>query len=235
MVVPIEHPGILSGYKQVHVQPYMFDHPVRFTVYRHQTHSHSVMMDDKKQWYFAIRWECNTLTDVKYTRHVHRPSYVDVNTTLKLADYLANSGFTSQMTDFDKAFVHTTVFADNLDNISLSKQLRIANADGEDDPAVIQTVHFIENTYNSQRTRFLSGFESYSIATITENRYYLQYIHLPAAAFLHLQYFVYFQQYATIPSKQMMAKLLGNLWASTQAMNRNWNQSLLTIENIEIR
>lgn len=233
VVVPIKHPGPLSGYRQLHIQPYMFDHPARFTVYRHQTHPHSVMMDDKKQWYFAIRWEWSTLTDVKYARHVHRPSYVDENTTLKLIDYLAKLGVTPQMADFDKAFVHTTFFTDNLDNVPLSKQLRIANADGEDDPAVVQTVHFIENTHNGQRTRFLSGFETYSIATITENRYYLQHIHLPAAAFLHLQYFVYFQQYEFIPSKQMMAKLLGNLWASTQAMNRQWNKSLLTIEHIQ--
>ncbi|OES44032.1 hypothetical protein BA724_12355 [Domibacillus iocasae] len=235
MLVPIKYPGGLSGYEPVKQEPYMFDQQACFALYRHEEQPHSIMKDDHDQWYFAIRWKLDTLTEVKYARQIHRPSYMAENTTLKLVDYLAKISCTPQMNDFDKAFVHTTVFADKLDDVPLDRQLRMANADGEDDPSVIQTVHSIENKYNGQRTRFLSGFETYSIATLTENRDYLEHIHLPASAFLYLQYFVYFKQYGRIPSKQMMARLLGNLWASTQAMNSAWNSSLLTIEQIRDR
>lgn len=232
IMVPIEHPGMLSEFKRVELEPYMFDEPDRFKVYRHPECSYSILKDDRNQWYFSIRWETNTLTEVKYARQVHRPSYINDDTLLKLVDFLEKSTFTPQLEDFDKAFIHTTMFVGKLDEIPLSRQLRIANADGEDDPAVVKNVHYIENIFNGQRTRFLAGFETYSIATITENRHYLEKIHLPASAFLYLQYFVYFQQYGFVPSKQMMARLLENLWASTQSRNTRWNTSLLTVEPV---
>jgi hypothetical protein len=232
IMVPIDHPGSLSGYEAVSPEPYMFDRPDRFMLYRQQGQAHSLLKDDYHHWYLAIRWECESLTELKYARQVHRPSYVDKQTTLKLIDYLNQTGLTAKMDDFDKAFVHTTVWADKLDLVPLDQQLRIANADGEDDPSVIQHLHFIDNVFDGRRTRFLPGFETYSMATITENRYYLDHVHLPASALLYLQYFVYFLQYGRVPSKQMMARLLENLWASTQAMNTSWNSSLFTAEAI---
>ncbi len=235
IAVPIQQPGALSGLNQADPEPYMFDQPARFSVYHHPTKPHSLMKDDRNQWYATIRWELNTLTGVKYARQVHRPSYLDQSITLKLIDYLAAEGLKPQLDSFDKAFVHTTVFAENLDNIPLSRQLRIANADGEDDPSVMQTIHFIENVFNGQRTRFSAGFETFSISTVTENRFYLENVHLSASAFLYLQYFVYFHQYGFVPSKQMMAKLLENLWASTQSRNTQWNASLFTVEQIKKR
>ncbi|MCM3787843.1 hypothetical protein M3221_05340 [Domibacillus indicus] len=232
IMVPIDRPGFLPGFQAVSPEPYMFDRQDRFTSYRHEDLPYTLMKDDHHQWYLAVRWECESLTEVKYARQVHRPSYVDKQTTLKLVDYMNETGFSARMADFDKAFVHTTVFADRLEKVPADRQLRIANADGEDDPAVIRNLHFIDNLYKSRRTRFLSGFETYSIATITENRFYLEQVHLPASASLYLQYFVYYHQYGHVPSKQMMAKMLENLWASTQAMNTGWNPALFTAETI---
>ncbi|WP_046175290.1 hypothetical protein [Domibacillus indicus] len=233
IAVPIKYPGTLSGCGTEQIEPFMFDRPARFTVYRHETEPHFIMKDDHHRWYLAVRWKFTSLTDVKYARQVHRPSYVDEEVTLKLVDYLEDMNLAPQLDDFDKAFVHTTVFAEDLDDIPASRQLRIANADGEDDPSVMQCIHFIENKYNGRRTRFLAGFETRSIATVTENRYYLEHIHLPASSFLYLQYFTFFQQYGRVPSKQMMARLLENLWASAQAMNNRWNRSLLVTEQVE--
>ena len=232
IMVPIDHPGSLSGYEADSPEPYMFDRPDRFTLYQQQAQDHSFIRDDHHQWYLAVRWECESLTELKYARQVHRPAYINEQTTLKLADYLDQAGLTARINNFDKAFVHTTVWTDELDLVPLDRQLRIANADGEDDPSVIQNLHFIDNVFEGKRTRFLPGFETYSIATITENRYYLDYVHLPASALLYLQYFVYFLQYGQVPSKQMMARLLENLWASAQAMNTDWNSSLFTTKAI---
>ncbi|WP_050183922.1 hypothetical protein [Domibacillus robiginosus] len=232
MMIPINHPGSLSGFQAALPEPYMFDRPDRFTSYQHAEHPHALIKDDHHQWYLSMRWECESLTELKYMRQVHRPSYADEQTILKLVDYLNETSFTAKMDDFDKAFVHTTIFTDNVEDIPPGRQLRIANADGEDDPSVIRNLHFIDNLYNGRRTRFLSGFETYSMATVTENRYYLEHVHLPASAALYLQYFVYFQRYGYVPSKQMMARLLENLWTSTQAKKTNWNPALFTVEAV---
>ncbi|WLR57252.1 hypothetical protein LC048_10535 [Mesobacillus subterraneus] len=134
---------------------------------------------------------------------------------------------------YDKAYGHVLSLVPELDTVSAYNQSQLANYDGSDDPTIIKKIHFIENEYKGEKTRFISGFETRSFATVTENEFYAKEIHLPGNARNYLKLFVYFSRYSFLPSQQMMPRFLGNLWASTQSLNTTANPALFKDEGID--
>lgn len=133
----------------------------------------------------------------------------------------------------DKAYGHALALSDNLSSVPAFQQARLANYDGSDDPTIIKRIHYIQNEYKGEFTRFITGFETRSFATYTENEYYAREIHLPNNARTYLKLFVYFSRYGTLPSQQMMPRFLANLWASAQSLNTAANPALYKQEAID--
>ncbi|RHW31188.1 hypothetical protein D1B31_22655 [Neobacillus notoginsengisoli] len=236
LAVPIVQPDhtYFAGWERVSSEPFMFDKRDRFTLYRRKGEPvFQLAKDDRNHWYFMTMFTSKNLSGLKWARQSSRPAYVDEGAELPLADLLEQEGLEKLDYGFDKAFAHTSAFVDSLDEFPAEWQARLANADGEDDPTVVDNIHFLKNSYNGKRTRYITGAETRSFATVTENERYFNEIHLETNAFLYLLYFLYFTKQQILPSKQMVPKLLGNLWASKQAMNANWNPSLLQSERLE--
>lgn len=205
---------------------YFFDKK-RFTQYsiNQNNEQYSLFQDDHNKWYFLYKFINHSLQELKITRQILRPSYLK-NVDLPLMKLLNELRLKIADTSFDKAFGHAMFYCDNIDTLSTEFQLQIANFDGDDDPFVSSSMHYIENVYDNQKTRFISGVETFSFATITESKYYAEEIWPNNTGLLYLLLYTYFQNHHIIPSKQMMGRLLCNLWSSTQVLNGNYNDSL---------
>ncbi|WP_211340520.1 hypothetical protein [Mesobacillus subterraneus] len=233
IAVPIESPyGFMPGNEAA--RDFTFDKENRFKDYRlkKDEKTYDISFDDYGQWYFFISFECGTLDELKLSRQIFRPPYLkeDKLALVELLDKLEINPFYE---GHDKAYGHVLSLVPALDSISAFDQARLANYDGNDDPTIIKKIHFIENEYKGERTRFISGFETRSFATVTENQYYAKEIHLPGNARTYLKLFIYFSRYGILPSQQMMPRFLGNLWASTQSLNTRANAALYKEESIE--
>lgn len=211
---------------------YFFDRHNRYSLFTLPGTSARFHQDDSGQWYLSFDFKLATTHDIARYRRIRLLPYSSTATTYPLIGFIQNHEIELDSEHFDKAYVHSSILVNNLSAFSVLNQSRCANADSEDDPQIASAIHFLENTHNGKHTRFISGWETRSFATVTENEYYFEQIHLPHAAEKYLLLFAYFHKHRLIPSSQMMPNLLGNLWASTQASNRNWNKELVRIEEI---
>jgi hypothetical protein len=187
-----------------------------FTVYSTPTGEY-LFLGHNHQWYAAGHFIKNSLHGLKYGRQTFRPPYKDIaDEELSFLNILEKNGWKTANPFYDKAFCHTVLEVDSLDEVSLEMQSRLAHADGDDDPQVAHSLHYIESSLNGERTRFLSGWESHSFASITESESFCDNLLLPISSWLYLLYYTHFiENNGEIPSDQMMPRLLGNLWAST--------------------
>lgn len=233
VAVPIEPPfGFIPGKESE--RDFTFDKETRFKDYilEKNGQSYDISLDDKGKWYFFTSFECDSLDELKLSRQIYRPPYLK-NEKLKLIELMERLNIKPIYEGHDKAYGHALSLIPKLDSVSAFMQARIANYDGNDDPTIINKIHFIENEYKGEKTRFISGFETRSFATVTENEFYAKEIHLPGNARNYLKLFVYFSRYGILPSQQMMPRFLGNLWASTQSLNTTANPALFKDEGIE--
>ncbi|MED3660541.1 hypothetical protein NST62_02100 [Ureibacillus sp. FSL K6-8385] len=201
-----------------------FDSPFRFVDYLYKE-KFLLTADDQGDWYLLHIFDCENSEHLSGSRQIIRHDYLK-DQKLPLIDLIEESGLSTNVRGYDKAFAHGLCFVENLDEISFIFQQQIANYDGAHDPIVSPSMHYIENIYNGERTRFIAGVETFSFATVTENRYYCEEIWPNSTAFLYLKLFIYFKKYRAVPSNQMMARLLCNLWASAEAMNNQFNPNL---------
>ncbi|SFA81372.1 MULTISPECIES: hypothetical protein [unclassified Bacillus (in: firmicutes)] len=233
LAVPIEEP-LNTNKERTEEEDFTFDQNDRFRDF--YIHSKSerdfVSRDDQGYWYLFTSFTCETLDKLKLSRQIFRPTYLK-DDVLPLVDRLNELQMQPLREGFDKAYGHALYVVENLDDVSPVKQLRFANYDGSDDPLIVKNLHFIPNEYKGKRTRFVTGFETRSFATITENNYYAENIHIPINACNYLKLFIYFSKYRHLPSKQMMPRFLSNLWASTESLSGLVNPSLFEKERIE--
>lgn len=189
----------------------------------------TIVKNNQHHWFLLAQFQCEDLNELKLTRQIQRPHYLK-DETLPALDLINRLALTiDDRMQFDKAFGHALYYEKNLTDISLQKQLKIANYDGLDDPQVSAAVHFIENIFNGEKTHFIAGVETYSFATVTENQYYANEIWPNQVGDLYLLLFAHYKQYNTCPSHQMMPKLLCNLWRSTESLQNAFNHNLLQI------
>lgn len=214
---------------------FTFDKEERFTDYLidHNGNSYSVSLDDKGQWYFFTSFECESLDDLKLSRQIFRPPYL-AEKKLELVDLLEKLNLIPIYEGHDKAYGHVLSLVRDLSSLTAFDQARLANYDGSDDPVISKKIHYIENDFNGEKTRFVAGFETRSFATITENEFYAREIHLPGNAVTYLKLFIYYTRYNSLPSLQMMPRFLANLWASAQSLNTSANPALYKEEKVEL-
>jgi hypothetical protein len=231
IAVPIEAPfGFIPGKESE--RDFTFDKEDRFKDYLIENGGNfDISLDDKGQWYFFTSIECKSLDELKLSRQIYRPPYLKEE-KLELVDLLRQLDLTPLYEGHDKAYGHVLSLVDDLESVPPSNQARLANYDGSDDPTIIKKIHFIENEYKDEKTRFISGFETRSFATVTENEFYAKEIHLPGNARTYLKLFIYFSRYGIMPSQQMMPRFLANLWASTQSLNTQANPALFKSQTI---
>lgn len=232
VAVPIEAPfGFMPGKETEH--DFTFDKKDRFKDYLLEKNGETstVSLDDNGQWYFFTSFVCESLDELKLSRQIFRPPYLKEE-SLPLVELMEELNITPVYEGHDKAYGHVLSLVPKLVDVPTIRQARLANFDGNDDPTIIKKIHFIENHYKGEKTRFISGFETRSFATVTENEYYAKEIHLPGNSRLYLKLFLYFSRYNKMPSQQMMPRFLANLWASTQSMNQSVNPALYKEEKI---
>lgn len=232
IAVPIEAPfGFMPGKESE--RDFTFDREDRFKDYLLESNgkSYDLSLDDQGQWYLFTSFECDCLDELKLSRQIFRPPYLKEE-KLELVDLLQELELTALYEGHDKAYGHVLSLVPDIESVPTSNQARLANYDGSDDPTIIKKIHFIENEFKDERTRFISGFETRSFATVTENEFYAKEIHLPGNARTYLKLFVYFSRYGVLPSQQMMPRFLANLWASTQSLNTQANPALFKTETI---
>lgn len=232
IAVPIEAPfGFMPGKESE--RDFTFDRKDRFKDYLlgRNGKSYDLSLDDQGQWYLFTSFECDSLNELKLSRQIFRPPYLKEE-KLELVDLLQELELTALYEGHDKAYGHVLSLVQDLESVPTSNQARLANYDGSDDPTIIKKIHFIENEFKDERTRFISGFETRSFATVTENEFYAKEIHLPGNARTYLKLFVYFSRYGIMPSQQMMPRFLANLWASTQSLNTQANPALFKTQTI---
>jgi hypothetical protein len=233
IAVPIESPfGFMPGKETA--RDFTFDKENRFKDYllEKDGKTFDISLDDNGQWYFFTSFECDTLDELKLSRQIFHPPYLK-DEKLEMVDLLEKLNISPLYEGHDKAYGHVLSLVPELNSVPAFDQARLANYDGNDDPTIIKKIHFIENEYKGEKTRFISGFETRSFATVTENEFYAKEIHLPGNARTYLKLFIYFSRYGTLPSQQMMPRFLGNLWASTQSLNTAANPALYKEEIIE--
>lgn len=225
MAVPIEQPLIPLTLKK---QPrdYFFDRVTRFSHYEFsdKNENFDILKDDLNQWYFVDKMDCNTLQQLKTFRQVH-PEPTALYKHLPLTDMLKEFNLELSLYDYDKAFGHVLYVVDNIDSIPLHIQIQMANYAAEDDPILSTQMHFFNTLEEGIRTRFIAGIESQSFATITESKQYAEQWE-KHIGITYLKLFLYYKQYKKIPSKQMMAKVLCNLFASTESLTNVSNPAL---------
>ncbi|MFG6494455.1 hypothetical protein P8610_03800 [Fictibacillus sp. UD] len=189
--------------------------------------------DENDTWYVCSSFEKKTLHEIKYGRQTYAPPYAEIpSEQLSFVEMLESYELKPLNSHYDKGLCHVIAEVENLDPIPLELQSRLAHADGDDDPQVAHSLHYIESKLAGKRSRFISGWESHSFTTITESREYADEILFPVSSWLYLLYFQYFLQHnGTIPSDQMMPRLLGNLWASTMK-DIPYNKELLQIQKL---
>ncbi|MFE4522361.1 hypothetical protein ACFRCQ_09430 [Cytobacillus firmus] len=231
--VPIQTP---NGFKPAEKEQFdfTFDRKDRFIDYQIEIEGqdYDISLDDNGQWYFFTSFVCDSLDELKLSRQIFRPPYLK-NEELRLVDLMENADIRPLYEGHDKAYGHALALTDNLASVPAFRQARLANFDGSDDPTIIKRIHYIQNEYKGEITRFISGFETRSFATFTENEYYAKKIHLPNNARTYLKLFVYFSRYGTLPSQQMMPGFLANLWASAQSLNTAANPALYKQQAID--
>ena len=231
MAVPIEQPLIPLTLKN---QPfdYFFDHVTRFSHYEffEQNENLDILKDDSNHWYFISKMQCDNLQQLQAFRQIH-PEPTALYKTLPLVDILERFNLQLDIYNYDKAFGHVLCLTDNIDKIPLHTQMHIANYESQNAPILATEIHYLQVIEEGARTRFISGIESRSFATITENQYFAEEIWEKHIGVTYLKLFLYYKQYKSIPSHQTMAKLLCNLFASTEALNHTANPALYkTIE-----
>lgn len=235
VAVPIFEPLLNNNYIIQNEENYNFDTHKRFSTYVKPSQPYLCMLvkDDCNNWFYFTSFTVSTLSEVKLARQIFIPEYMKPShVTSPLQQRLQKENLKPFENGFDKAFAHTALYVDDLQHISSLEQARIAFIDGADDPQIATTLHYIKNTYNSLETRFIAGAETHSFATVTENKYYYENIHIPVVSTLYLQYFIYYVIHDIVPSKQMMPRLLANLWRSQQALRNDWNPNLIQTMNI---
>jgi hypothetical protein len=195
--------------------------------------SYSVSLDDHGQWYFFTSFICDSLEKLKLTRQIFRPPYLK-DEQLQLVDLLHDLNLQPIYEGHDKAYGHVLSLVPKLAELPAFDQARLANYDGTDDPVITKKIHYIENDFKGEKTRFVAGFETRSFATITENEYYAKEIHLPGNAQTYLKLFIYYTRYNSLPSLQMMPRFLANLWASAQSLNTSANRALYKEETLNL-
>ncbi|OCA84442.1 hypothetical protein A8F94_17235 [Bacillus sp. FJAT-27225] len=237
LAVPIEQPPeqYLGGFRRKDPEPFMFDQQARFTLYERVDDGPKVLLarDNYNKWYFLTFFTSSNLAGLKWARQSVPPSYMEEDLSLPLYNLLEEEGLQAANPGFDKAFAHVGVLTDKLSNVNADTQARLANVDGDDDPTVVTNIHFVRNMFKGMETRYVAGVETHSFATITENEQYFKEVHLKSNAYLYLLYFIYFIHYQIVPSMQMVPRLLGNLWASRQVFNGNFNPSLFVSEPLD--
>jgi hypothetical protein len=229
--VKIHKPENLNNLTPKMSTDYVFDREDRFTDYIDNQPGIAklsyITKDDKDQYYYITGFKVCSLDELKLSRQIFVPSYLDKDDhSFPLIDRLKKENLIPIQNGFDKAYAHVSVYTKKMNLLTAIDYSRLANVDGYDDPLVIDRVNYISNYYENQETRYVSGAETNSFATISENRNYFYTIHLPNVSTLYLKYFVYFVEYQSIPSHQMMPRLLGNLWGSMIANNHNFNSYL---------
>lgn len=232
MAVPIEQPLIPLTLKK---QPrnYFFDRITRFSHYEfsEKNENFDILKDDFNQWYFIDTMPVQNLYQLKSFRQVHHKS-TELYKRLPIVDLLAKFNLELAVHDYDKAFGHVFCVTDNLDSIPLHTQMQIANYIDESEPLLKSSVHYFTTIEENLRTRFIAGVESRSFATVTENKSYDNATWLKNDGINYLKLFLYFKQYKKTPSHQQIARLLCNLWASTEALNNDANPNLY--EKVEL-
>lgn len=196
------------------------------------------LIDDQQRSYYCTRFDVSSLQQMKWVRQIWRPSYMDPSISLPLMNRMRLTGderlsgvyrpdaIQPIWTHFDKAIAHvnTLIVTDPLSDPSLLS--RLANCDGMDDPQVTRQLHYMTNTFDQAKTVFIPGICTASIATVSNNIYYMNEIHHKQVSKLYLLYYTYYHLYGKVPSKQMMPQLLGNLWRSVEPNTQNWNPNL---------
>jgi hypothetical protein len=218
VMAAIEQPAddTLSKLTEEELPPYEISKKGLYTVYSLESGARLVK-DEKDTWYACASFERKTLHEIKYGRQLFAPPYKDIPTEqLPFVELMKRNDWTPLHVHYDKALCHVIAEVEDIDSVSLEYQSRLAHADGDDDPQVAHSLHYIESKMNGKRTRFISGWESHSFATITESDEFAKNILLPTSSWLYLLYFEHFLHHkGSVPSDQMMPRLLGNLWAST--------------------
>jgi hypothetical protein len=212
-------PPAVSLLKELNQEPlpkYEFQTDNLFTAYSISSEEF-LFRDANDQWYAGGYFKKDSFHGLKYGRQIFCPPYKEIpESELSFLRLLEKNGLTPLNAQYDKGFCHTIVNVDSLDSIPLHMQSRLAHADGDDDPQVAHSLHYIQSLLDGKRTRFLSGWESHSFATITESTSFCEQLLLPVSSWLYLLYYTHFiMNNGEIPSYQMMPRLLGNLWAST--------------------
>ncbi|WP_083207726.1 hypothetical protein [Fictibacillus arsenicus] len=232
VLAAIEAPDnqIIDFLTQEKLPDYEFNKKDLFTAYSLSS-GERLFKDQNDQWYAAAHFVKESLHNVKYGRQTFRPPYKEIPAQeLSFVEILEKNDWVPLNAHYDKSLCHVVAEAGNLDEISLEMQSRLAHADGDDDPQVAHSLHFIESKLNGKRSRFISGWESHSFATITESSDFADDILMPVSSWLYLLYFSYFlDNNGSIPSDQMMPRLLGNLWASTMK-GLPYNKDLIQIQ-----
>jgi hypothetical protein len=220
----------LETIKKEQLPDYEFNKKDLFTAFS-LPHGERLFKDQNDQWYAAAHFVKDSFHNVKYGRQTFRPPYKEIpSEELSFVEILEKNHWVPANAQYDKALCHIIAEVDNLDELSLERQSRLAHADGEDDPQLAHSLHYIESKLNGKRSRFISGWESHSFATITESRNFADDILLPVSSWLYLLYYSHFlKTEGTVPSDQMMPRLLGNLWASTMK-GIPYNRELIRIE-----
>jgi hypothetical protein len=235
--VKVQKPESLTEYTMKNNNDYAFDKDKRFldyvTTVESDKKSSFFTVDDMDQWYFITCLKVNSLTELKLSRQVFIPHYLESNDYFPLIEELKKQKLIPVNQGYDKAYAHISVYSSDIRSISAITHSRYANADGPDDPIVIDKIHYISNIFNDLETRFIAGTETNSFATISQNRDYFFSLHLPHVGDLYLKYFIYFNEYGTVPSKQMMPLLLKNLWKSTKGSTSNFNTNLFKTASLE--
>lgn len=218
VLAAIESPEtqVIDALTQEKLPDYEFNKKDLFTAYSLST-GEKLFKDQNDQWYAAAHFVKHTMHNVKYGRQTFRPPYKDIPAEeLSFVQILEKNDWVPVNVNYDKALCHVIAEVDKLEEISLEMQSRLAHADGHDDPQVAHSLHYVESNLDGKRSRFISGWESHSFATITESHDFADNILMPVSSWLYLLYFSYFiDNNGSIPSHQMMPRLLGNLWAST--------------------
>jgi hypothetical protein len=235
VAVAIETPNHRVEPVRKNQQDFLFDKDDRFTDYYYSASNNQYILsrDDSDQWYFFHSFECQSLKELKNSRQIYRPGYMKEDEKLPLKDLMNALMLKPRNEGFDKAYGHALYSVQCLDSLSAEQQMRIANYDGPDDPVIANMIHFIENEYKGEKTRYIAGFETRSFATVSENDYYVRNIHRPFNSINYLKLFIYFSRYQTLPSHQMMPRFLGNLWASAQTLTNHANPALYVRQSID--
>jgi hypothetical protein len=231
--VKVHKPECLTDYTIKNHNDFSFDKENRFLDFvktaENGQKSSFFTVDDTDKWYYITSFKVNSLFELKLSRQVFIPPYLDSYQSFPLMEELNIHKLIPFRQGFDKAYAHISVYSRNISSITAITQSRFANADGPDDPIVIDRIHYISNIYNGLETRFIAGTETNSFATISQNRDYFYDLHLPYVGNLYLKYFIYFNEYGIVPSKQMMPLLLENLWKSTKSSTSTFNTNLYKV------